>query len=90
MRNNIIIVKFIVIFSVILTAFWGSTRVGSTHQFLGPAGEPKFIAPNDANENAYIPTVNNNACITETIESPFTIEIAGLHQITATVTSSGD
>ena len=88
MRNNTIIIKFIIIFSVILTALWGSTRVGSTHQFLGPAGEPKIIAPNDA-INAYIPVVNNNACITETIESPFSIEIAALHQITTTVTSSG-
>jgi len=86
MRNNTII-KFIIVFSVILTAFWGSTRVASTHQFLGPVHEPDINAPNDA-LIAYLPLVNNNACLSETIESPFSIEIAALNQITTTVASS--
>jgi len=86
-RNNTII-KFIIVFSVILTAFWGSTRVASTHQLLGPVGESKTNAPNEP-INTYLPLVNNNPCVPETIESPFSLEIAALHQITTTVTSSG-
>ena len=81
MRKNAKFIIFIPIFIGILFVLGKFTLVGAMNQVTQVTSSQ---ITNSLEGNSYLPIIKNNACTVYPIESPFSIEIAALHQITST------
>lgn len=83
MRNNGKVIIFIPIFLTIFFIFGGYILVSAVNQDPPLTGDP-LTNSTDEDFYLYMPFSANDICTAQLVESPFSIEIAALHQITTT------
>lgn len=83
MQNNTKFIILIPILAAILLVFGISTLAGAANPSPGPTDDAHSNLLYDG-PNLYLPLVGNNFCTPQPVESPFSISIAALHQISTT------
>jgi hypothetical protein len=89
MHTKIRHILYSLVFSVVIMALWGIILTSAAQEGPEPTGTPDNNFVNEFLDPIYLPIVNRVSCIPETVESPFSMQIAALHQITTTASILG-
>lgn len=84
MRNHFKVIIFIPIFLAVIMVLGTVTLVGSANQLPQSTEEPLTNSTALNSLISYLPISTKNYCFAQPVESPFSISIAAMHQITPT------
>ena len=87
MRNNLKFLLYVLIFVVNIMAFWRIILVGASIKNPRPIYQLNNKQVSDFSDPIYLPLISQ-ACIPDIVESPFSIQIAALHQITTSAANT--